>query len=213
MKKVLFLSILFLVAFSSASFAQFKMALGPFLGVNYNFYSGTVIDNSNRSYNGAGLSVGAQADMQFTPVIGMLITLNAYDMMNASGSLVQQDVTTVQTFSIAYATLNPALKFSIPGTGLGFFAGPGIGFKMSGSSESYQMSQGVRTEISPKNDIMNMNMRINGQIGMSYDFDLKTMYITPYFLFDYGFNGIQQNVEWYASGIKFGVVFKFSVVK
>jgi hypothetical protein len=48
---------------------------------------------------------------------------------------------------------------------------------------------------------------------MFYDFDLKSLYLTPYFLFDYGFNDAAQSGGWKASGIKLGLAVKFNVVK
>ena len=211
MKKVLFLTVLFAAGITCKSFAQFSMSLGPLLGMNYNFYHGAAIDNANVSYNGAGFSVGAQADMKFSPVLGMLITVNAFDALNAKASVTQQNVKNVRAFKLAYLTIDPAMKFSVPGTGLGFFAGPGIGFKLQGKNEQYQIEGGQRTQLQAKTDLMNTLIRVNGQIGMSYDFDLKTMFLTPYFLFDYGFTNVQESIEYNASGIKFGLVLKFSV--
>jgi hypothetical protein len=213
MKKLLFLTILLVAGFSCVSFAQFRMSIGPHFGMNYNFYHGTAIDNSNMSYNGIGMSAGGQMDMSFTPVLGMLVTATIYDLMSAKGSITQQNVKQVNSISLAYLTINPAMKFSIPRTGLAFFAGPGIGFKLTGKGETYQIANGQRQQLAPKSDIMNTRLRITGQIGTSDDFDLKSLCLTPYFLFDYGFTNVDESDSWKASGIKFGLVLKFGVVK
>ena len=212
MKKVLF-TILCVAGFSFVSSAQFKMSLGPVVGMNYNFYHGSAISNSNMSYNGIGVSIGGQADMSFTPVIGMLISLTAYDMLSASGSITQQGTKSVQDISLGYLMVSPALKFMVPNTGLGFFVGPGIGFKLTGKSEQYQISGGQRTQTAASSDLLNVNPRVAGQIGMSYDFDLKGIYLSPYFIYDHGFTDVTEGGEWKASGVKVGLTCKFSVVK
>jgi hypothetical protein len=211
--KRIFLTLLVLAGFSCTCMSQFRMSVGPLVGMNYNFYHGTNIKNSNMSYNGAGVSVGGQVDMGFTPVVGLLATVTAYDMMSANGSMTQQGSKVGEDVSLAYLMISPALKFSVPNTGLGFFIGPGIGFKLTGTSESYQIVNGQRQQISPESDLINMKPRVNGQAGMSYDFDLKSLYLTPYFLFDLGFTEGTEAGGWKASGIKFGLAIKFKVVK
>ncbi|MDR1980157.1 MAG: hypothetical protein LBQ39_00880, partial [Tannerellaceae bacterium] len=128
--------------------------------MNYNFYHGTAISNSNMSFNGIGVSIGGQADMRFTPIVGMLVTVTAYDGLGASGSITQQGTKAVQDISLGYLTVNPALKFSIPNTGLGFFVGPGVGFKLIGKSEQYQIANGQRTQVATTSDLMNVNLRV-----------------------------------------------------
>lgn len=212
MKKSAFI-LLFIAGFTCAGFAQFKMSIGPVVGMNYNFYHGSAISNSNMSFNGIGLSVGGQADMSFTPVVGMLVTVTAYDMMSASGSLTQQAVKNTQNIGLGYLMVSPAMKFTIPNTGLGFFIGPGIGFKLTGTSEQYQIANGVRQQTAPISDLLNVKPRVDGQIGMFYDFNLKSLYLTPYFLYDHGSTDVTDGGEWKASGIKLGLALKFSVVK
>jgi hypothetical protein len=166
MKKVI-LSLVLAAGFSCVGFAQFRMSIGPVLGFNYNFLHGTVISNANRSYNGAGVSAGGQLDMGFTSVVGMLATITVYDMMSTSGKLIEQGVTTVQNMNLGYLMINPALKFAVPGTGLGFFAGPGVGFKLKGTTEQYQIANGIRTPLLDETDLTNLNVRVNGQVACS----------------------------------------------
>ncbi|MDR1879889.1 MAG: hypothetical protein LBQ78_03040, partial [Tannerellaceae bacterium] len=160
MKRALFITALFVAGVSFAGVAQFSMSLGPVVGMNYNFYHGTAISNSNMSFNGIGVSIGGQADMRFTPVVGMLVTVTAYDGLSASGSITQQGTKSVQEIGLGYLTVNPALKFSIPNTGLGFFVGPGVGFKLIGKSEQYQIANGQRTQVATTSDLMNVNLRV-----------------------------------------------------
>jgi hypothetical protein len=213
MKKVFIITLILVAGLSCEGFAQFRLSVGPVFGMGYNFYHGSTIDNTNMSFNGLGLSIGGQLDMSFTPVIGMLATVSAYDMMSAKGSLTQQQVKNVQAIGLGYLAINPAMKFSIPKTGLGFFVGPGIGFNLVGTTESYQIANGQRTQTAAKSDLMNTNIRVNGQIGILYDFDLKSLYLSPFFLFDYGFTDVVESWEWKASGIKFGLSLKFKAVK
>jgi hypothetical protein len=202
-----------LAGFSCIGMSQFRMSVGPVVGMNYNFYHGDAVKNSNMSFNGVGVSVGGQADMSFTPVVGLLATVTAYDMMSASGDLTQQGTKTSTDYGLAYLMINPAIKFSVPNTGLGFFIGPGIGFKLTGTVEQHQIVDGQRQQTFQKSDMPNMKPRVNGQGGMFYDFDLKSLYLTPYFLYDFGFTDVDEAGGWKASGIKFGLAIKFKVVK
>ncbi|MDR1886736.1 MAG: hypothetical protein LBQ70_02365, partial [Prevotellaceae bacterium] len=61
MKKVFFI-IIFIAGVSCISFGQVKLSVGPVFGMNYNFYHGSAISNSNMSFNGVGLSAGGQLD-------------------------------------------------------------------------------------------------------------------------------------------------------
>jgi hypothetical protein len=212
MKKV-FLTVLMLTGFSCIGMSQLRMSVGPVVGMNYNFLHGDVIKNTNMSFNGVGVSVGGQADMSFTPVVGLLATITVYDMMSASGSLTQGNTKINTDIGLGYLMINPAIKFSVPNTGLGFFIGQGVGFKLTGNAEEYQIVSGQRQQTVQKSDIPNMKPRINGQGGMFYDFDLKSLYLTPYFLFDLGFTDANEAGGWKASGIKFGLAIKFKVVK
>ncbi|MDR1356391.1 MAG: outer membrane beta-barrel protein [Tannerellaceae bacterium] len=213
MKRVLFLTVLFVAGFSCVSFAQFEMSIGPAVGINYNFYNGPSIRNSNMSYSGAGVSLGGQADMKFNQVVGLLTSITLYDMMSASGSNSVQGTKTGRNVSLSYLMVNPSIKFTVPNTGLGFFGGPGVGFKIGGSFEDYRIVNGQREQLTPVSDLLNLKSRINAQIGMSYDFDLKGMFLSPYFLYDLGLTDVDEAGGWKASGIKVGLAIKFNVVK
>jgi hypothetical protein len=210
MKRV-FLTVLLLAGFSCIGMSQLRMSVGPVVGMNYNFLHGETINN-DMSYNGVGVSIGGQADISFTPMWGLLATVTAYDMKNVSGTLTEEGMTTESKFGLSYLMINPAITFSVPNTKLGFFAGPGVGFKLSGTTEGYMVIEGHREDI-PKADIPNMKPRVNGQVGAFYDFDFKGIYLTPYFLYDFGFTDVAKAAGWKVSGIKFGVAIKFGVIK
>jgi hypothetical protein len=212
MKKV-FLTVILFAGLAGTVWGQFKMSVGPSVGMNYTFYHGSDIDNTNLSYNGVNIALSGQADMKFTPVIGLLTALTFFDGMNAKGSITQSGTTQAEQIRISYMMFNPSLKFSVPSTGLSFYAGPGFGFKLLGSGESYQIQNGQRTQVAAKADLVNLNPRIEAIVGMMYDFNLGGVILTPQFSFNYGLNKVQETSEWKASCVQFGFACKFPVIK
>ena len=211
MKKIIISIITFVMAVSAS--AQFKMSVGPMIGGNINFYSGSDISNLNTSVNGFGVAVGGQADMQFTPVIGLLATLTVYDGLSASGTTTRQGTKTVLNFNNGFLMLNPSLKFSIPTTGFSFYAGPGIGIKLHSSTEAYQVVDGLRQPLQEKTDAANVNPHITAQVGAMYDFDLGSgVKLAPHIALNLGLNNAAEAVEVKMSNIQFGLTCKFAVV-
>jgi hypothetical protein len=212
MKKV-FITMILVAGFAGTVFGQFKLSVGPSVGMNYTFYHGSAVSNSNLSYNGANIALSGQADMKFTPVVGLLTSLTFFDGANAKASITQNGVTQAQQYRLAYIMLNPALKFSIPSTGLSFYAGPGIGFKLIGNSETYQIQDGQRTSLAAKTDLLNVKPRIEALVGMQYDFELGGVILTPQLAFAYGLTDVVETAEWKASYVQFGFACKFPLVK
>jgi len=211
--KRIFFTIILVAGFSCTMFGQFKLSLGPAVGMNYNFYSGAAIENMNASVNGFGVALAGQLDMKFTPVVGLQTTITPYDGLNAKATRTSNAVKTVQNFNIAYLMINPSLKLSIPQTGLGFLVGPGIGFKLQGSWDSYQIANGQRTVLQEKTQFTQVTPRFEVSTGMVYDFDLKGIYLSPYFTFNYGLTTLAETVEIKIANVQFGLAVKFGVIK
>ncbi len=141
MKKVLSISTLVLLFFfvsSKDSFAQqFKLSLGPITGLNFNIITGSDL---NQSFSGLGILFGAQVDMKFSPVLGLLTQVQFYDNKSGSnsetGTIQQLGIQgTVDTdLSLAYFMIEPLLKLCLPNTGMYFLVGPAIGFNIEGST-------------------------------------------------------------------------------
>lgn len=117
--------------------AQFKMAIGPAIGLNFNIHSGSDLDKTG---TGVGLVVGGQADMSFSKSLGLLTTLYFYD--NRSGSFSQTgsqggvNYTVDVSASVAYFEIEPLFKFTLPDAPIYFVAGPALGFNVEGESEA-----------------------------------------------------------------------------
>ena len=83
MKRLLAIILFILLLIPGSGLAQFKLKIGPSLGMNFNLHTGSDIESGS----GFGLVVGGSVDMQFTQTIGMIANLQFYD--NRSGSISQ----------------------------------------------------------------------------------------------------------------------------
>jgi hypothetical protein len=208
-----FFTFILIAGIAGTANGQFKLSLGPVVGMNYSFYSGTDIEATNLSYNGFGLALGGQLDMKFTPVVGLTTTITAFNDVSANGTVTTGGIKFVNALHMSYLMINPSLKFSVPSTGLGFLIGPGIGFNLQGSQESYNFQNGTRTQTLEKTNFPNLNPRIDANMGMVYDFDLGSVTLAPYFTFSYGLNKIAEALEVRVSHIQFGLACKFGLIK
>jgi hypothetical protein len=62
---------------------QFKMSIGPAVGLNFNMHSGSDLPKSG---TGMGLVLAGQADMTFAKTIGLIASLYFYDGRGGSFS-------------------------------------------------------------------------------------------------------------------------------
>ncbi len=207
MKK--FISII-VVAFATswAASAQFSCSLGPAMGANINFYTGDFVGND--PYRGVGFSLAGHADMKFTPVVGMLATLG-YDNMNASYSEEQNNESRKTTFNIAYFTINPMLKFTVPSTGLYFVVGPGVGFNIQAKA-TQKLYQNGTLQGTQKISIKSMNTRFEARFGLGYNFELGDLIeLAPQLTFGYGVNKVRESSEWKIMNLQLALACKFKL--
>jgi hypothetical protein len=212
MRKGLFTFIM-IAGIAGTAVGQFRLSLGPVVGMNYNFYSGSTIEALNASVNGFGFAIGGQMDMKFNPIVGLTTTITAYDGLNATATRTTGGVKSVLAYNMAYLMISPALKFSIPSTGLGFTVGPGVGFKMQGWGERYSFQNGTRVQDIERTEFANLHPRLEANMGMVYDFDLGSVTLAPFFTFSYGLNKIAEAMEIRISYVQFGVACKFGLIK
>ncbi|HEX2962081.1 MAG TPA: outer membrane beta-barrel protein [Ignavibacteriales bacterium] len=205
MKKVLTvlaLSVLLISLSSNSSQAQFRLKLGPQVGMNFNIATGSDVNNTT---NGFGALIGGQVDMSFTPVIGLMANMQFYDNRYVSST---EDGTTdngsnytiTYGSSMAYFMIEPLLKLSLPASNFFFFVGPSVGFPVQSSYEEKVTSpgnnvtfQGGGTKIT--GTIRNTNTRFEMKLGSGVDINLGGVYLTPQFSFGYGLTTIQEDVE------------------
>ena len=197
--------VLILFIFSQTTNAQFKMKVGPQLGLNFNIGVGSDLQQTP---TGFGFVFGGQVDMNFTPMIGLIANLQFYD--NRSGSYshdgtIQNGSPYTETIgtSIAYFMVEPLFKLAIPRSGFYFVMGPMMGFNIEGSQENSVTSPnndvfygGIQGQTTQKFTLQNMNVRFGIKFGSGYDITLSRLIdLTPQFNFEYGITNVRSNVS------------------
>lgn len=213
MKKHLLLLLLLLLAVSSVNYAQFKMGLTPVTGINLNLHSGSDL---NKSGNGFGLLVGAQADMQFSPSIGMIAGFIFYD--NRSASFSESGVNQGYQYesdldvSLAYFQLEALLKYKLPSK-FYFVFGPVLGFNMDAESEvTIKYSQFNQT-YNNKSSIKDTETRFELKAGAGYEIPVsENIDIIPQLTFGYGLTNVVEDVKWKIMTFQTQVGVRFSLL-
>ncbi len=220
----------FVLFFANPAFSQFRLNLGPSIGTNFNIHTGSDLPQSG---NGFGLVIGGQADMNFTPTIGLMANMQFYDNRsgsytqtssnqytdNQTGAPVTSTVTQDNSSSIAYFALEALFKVNLKNNNLFFFAGPSVGFNVEGSydqttTETFPAGyQNNNTSNSSKGSLQNMNARFELKFGGGYDIPTSAgMFITPQVSFGYGLTNVVQDVNWKILTIQALVTVKFNVI-
>lgn len=204
MKKVftvLALSVLLISLSSNNSQAQFRLRLGPQVGLNFNIQSGSDVTETT---NGFGALIGAQVDMNFTPVIGLMTNMQFYDNRYASFSLDQTvdgvPYTVTDGASMAYFMIEPLFKVTVPNSNFFFFIGPSLGFPVQSSEEIKITSPGNNVEFpgggtKRTGTIRNTNTRFEMKLGSGVDINLGGVYLAPQFSFGYGLSNYVEDLE------------------
>ena len=151
MKKTIFFILMSVLLISSNSFPQFRLKIGPLTGLNFNIGTGSDLP---QTVTGFGITFGAQVDMRFTPVIGIISQIEFYDNLSGgyseTGNFQFQDgvfpATVNVDYSLAYFMIEPLLKMNIPASGFYFLVGPAIGFNVQGSISQSITPQGGQTQ-------------------------------------------------------------------
>ncbi len=200
MNKLLTSIILFLFI-SSVTYSQFRMKVGPSLGLNFNIGTGSDLDET---VTGLGLVIGGQVDMNFTPMIGLLTNVQFYDNRSGSSSTegtIQNGTsyTLTNSTSLAYFMIEPLFKLSIPQSGFYFVMGPMVGFNIEASFEQKITSQnndvtfqggGTKFTQSLKNTLVRFGLKT----GAGFDINLSRLVdLTPQINFEYGLTNVQSD--------------------
>ena len=202
-------STLFLAATLSA---QFKMAVGPAVGLNLNLHSGSDLPQSG---SGLGLALAGEADMSFNKSLGLIASLYFYDARSGSYSMTESNVTYDVSASVSYFQLEPLLKIQMQNSPLYLVAGPSLGFNLTGEGEitittpGYTFQGGSRTQ---KQTFQNMNARFELKAGAGYSFPMGSFALDPRFTFGYGITNVQQNVNWKIMTFQAIVAVKFNII-
>jgi hypothetical protein len=209
---ILFASLFIFFLMTNHNYAQFKMKVGPALGMNLNIGSG---DASNDTYSGVAILLGGQVDMNFTPMIGLIANVNFYDNKSHSNTNTQNDVTTTQDVSVSYLQIQPLFKLSIPKSSFYFFAGPGVGFNIQGSTKITQ-TQGNADPVVQKSTLKNVSTtRFEIKAGAGFDINFsQSVALAPEFSFAYGLTDVFTNSAktWKIMTFNLSTIVKFSVM-
>ncbi len=139
------LLIALIVSVAGSASAQ-RVLLGPRLAGNFNIYNQKGLTGT---YNGLGLSVGGQLDALFNKTVGILGNLTVFDMKNFSNSQTANQVTTDQSYSLSYATLDAMFQANFSNYYIA--AGPSLGIKLNSSGEVTQTATGQTPVVQPNN--------------------------------------------------------------
>jgi len=199
---------------TAPSFAQFKMKIGPATGFNFNIHSGSDLQESG---NGIGLMIGGEADMSFSPTIGLLARLVFYD--NMSGGYSQsgtdqyygnwsQDVSA----SVGYFTIDALFKFNLPKSKFFFVGGPSFGINEESSYEVTTKIQGYQDQ-KAKGSLKDTKARFALKLGSGYDIPIAhKIEISPFATFSLGLTDVVSDVKWKIISIHAGASVKFEVL-
>lgn len=219
MKKLLLLTVISFLFFSSQALSQFRLKLGPNTGMNFNIATGSDVPETA---NGFGFFIGGTVDMEFTPNIGLISNLQFYDNRSVSssdeGTLQGIDYTVETSTSLAYFVIEPLFKLSLPGSGFYFVGGPCIGFNIEGSIEQDITSENDQITFQDgstkaKATLRNTLVRFELKIGSGYDLALSPLVtLAPQLTFGYGITKIVENVESRVLTIQLQAAVKFRLI-
>lgn len=168
MKSIKYLSvIILLVLFTANLSAQTRVEIGPRVTGNFNIYNQKGLTGT---WNGLGIGMGANVDVSFSPHIGMMVYLTAFDMKNFSNSQTNNNVITETSLSLSYLTLDPMFKAEF--SGFYMVAGPSIGIKLNSSGEVTQTATGQTPAVNNR-DFDTNSIRFDIAAGTGYTFRLS----------------------------------------
>lgn len=162
-----------LISIATSASAQ-RVLIGPRLSGNFNIYNQKGLTGT---YNGLGVGIGGQVDALFNKNIGILGNLSVFDMKNFSNSQTNNNVTTDQSYSLSYATLD--VMFQANFSGYYIAAGPTLGVKLNSSGEitqsaANQTPQVTQNNIATKSTIFNITAETGYNIPLSPSMVLGT---------------------------------------
>ncbi len=200
-------TVLLFFVFMESGFAQ-RVLIGPRISGNLNIYNQKGLTGS---YNGIGVGIGGTVDASFSQHIGLMTNLSVFDMRNFSNSQTANNVTTDQSLSLSYVSLDPMFKAEF--SGFYMVAGPSFGIKLNSSGEITQVQTGQAPVTQPMN-LETKTIRFDIAVGTGYTFTLSDgMYMGTDFMAHiplsdtYNFPGISNSIF----SLKFGVSLKFRI--
>jgi hypothetical protein len=191
---------------------QFKMSVGPAVGLNFNMHSGSDLPQSG---TGMGLVLAGQADMTFAKTLGLVTSLYFYDGRGGSYSMSSGGANYDVSASVSYFEIEPLLKIKLPTSPVYFVAGPSLGFNLTGEGDvtvttpGYTFTGGSKTQ---KQTLQNMNTRFELKAGAGTSFPMGAFNLEPRVTFGFGLTNVQQNVAWKIMTFQGMVAVSFNVM-
>lgn len=205
--RISILLVIALIFVSNTLFAQ-RVLIGPRLAGNFNIYNQKGLTGT---YNGLGLTAGGQVDALFSKNIGIMVNVNFFDMKNFGRSSTQNNVTTDESYSLSYASIDPMFQANFEGFYFG--AGVSFGFKLNSSGEITQTVTGQPPVVTPR-DIETKSVRFDIPANVGYNIPLSPKMVlgTDFTVYipvtdTYNAPGISNSIL----SMKFGVALKFRI--
>jgi hypothetical protein len=209
--RIVTFSIFVLLLFASANtgFSQ-SILLGPRLTGNMNIYNQKGLTGT---WNGIGVGIGGTLDISFSKHIGLMADLTVFDMKNFSNSTTQNNVTSEESLTLSYLTIDPMFKLEF--SGFYMVAGPSLGIKLGSSGETTQTAAGQNPQTATV-QLDTKGVIFNIALGTGYTFTLSpnSMYMGTDFMVyiplsdTYNFPGTSNSVL----SLKLGVSLKFNIL-
>lgn len=216
-KNLIIIAATMLTILTSSINAQFRMAVGPEVGFNFNLHTGSDLDEG-----GSGLGVGLNGivDMSFTSnrAIGLIAGLSFYNNRSGSSSqlIAQNGVNYSLDYdvSVAYFEIISLFKYRIPSVGVYFVFGPQIGFDMSSELTTDISVVGGQRVQKTKNSIKDSQTRFELRFGGGWDIDISPLItLAPQLTFGLGLTDFIEDVDYNIHTFTLSVACKFNVIK
>ena len=210
MSKIKILSCLALLMSTCIVQAQTRTSIGLALGGSYNVHSGSGLA---KTATGVGFVGGVQLDLAFSRPFAVLTTLYVYD--NRLGNYTRDvtingiPFTEENSVTLAYAGIEPLLKFSMPDDRFYFLVGPNIGFKVEAHGETTQTTStpatgfpyGYSYQSSYEPSDINTRFELTAGGGYVFRIDAQSR-LTTQLTLEYGLNKVEKNVDWRITSIR-----------
>lgn len=157
-----------LLFFMSSLLSAQSVKIGPRLTGNLNIYNQ---DGLTGTWNGIGIGIGGTVDISFSRNIGLLTNLTVFDMRNFSNETNSNNVTSENSLSLAYLTIDPMFKAEF--SGFYMLAGASVGIKMSSSGENTRSATGQNPVVTPL-DFETNSIKFDLAAGTGYNFKLSS---------------------------------------
>jgi outer membrane protein OmpA-like peptidoglycan-associated protein len=218
---ICFLMAAFSCATVNAQTTQPTWWFGVSGAANFNFYGGTTQQLTNSLivptafHRGQGVRPYGSVLVEYRPagIWGLMLNVG-YD---GRGGKFNNEVAPCNCLATlktepTYVSIEPALRISVPSTGLYFFVGPRIGLGLSRDFSYTQVNQ-------PNTNAQLSNMHktvFSGQVGLGYDIQVSSansttkVSISPFVSFQPYFGQEPRNIEsWTITTARAGIALKF----